>query len=328
MVKISIIIAAYNIEGYIEKCISSLVNQTFTNIEIVVVNDGSTDDTPNIINRLAKNDSRIKIINKKNSGLIEARRSGFENSTGDFLIFIDGDDWMDIESCEKIYKEIKESDYDVVNYTYYTAYEGGSNIKVEIKEAILEKNEYLKELLLINLRPCIWSKAIRRQFLIDNNIVFPKNVTYGEDLAMSINIACNNPKVITINEPLYYYFQRSGSITNSKLTKQALDVVTVLEYVKKYMSDKGIYNNFKQEYEYLAYRNLFYSFVISRNDINDVHRALYNKWRELYVKEDQNKYIKMHRKVISCKEKIRMSLFDINYHTGATYTKLMNLLRK
>lgn len=328
MIKISIIVAAYNIENYIEKCINSLINQTFKDIEIVVVNDGSTDTTASKIIDLARKDSRIKVVNKKNEGLIEARRTGLENSTGDYLIFIDGDDWLDLECCEKVYKKIEEHNCDVVNYTYYMAYENGENIRYEITSKSLTETEFLKELFLINITPCIWSKVIRRKFLEDNNITFPSKVTYGEDLAMAINIACNKPSVITINEPLYYYFQRNGSITNSKLTRQALDIIKVLDYGKECMQDKGIYNLFVEEYEYLAYRNLFYSFVIGRNDINDVHKEIYIKWKDINKSLNDNKYIREHRKNISTKEKIKMNLFDFNYEVGALYIKLRNLLRK
>lgn len=328
MIKISIIIAAYNIERYIEKCISSLINQTFSNIEIVVVNDGSTDNTLDIISNLAKKDLRIKVINKKNEGLIEARRTGYENASGDYLIFIDGDDWLDIKACELVHKQIKEHSYDIVNYTYFTAYENGKNIKSEIKSQRLNESEFLRELLLINIKPCIWSKAIKRKFLEENNITFPKGVTYGEDLAMSIKMACNKPSVITINEPLYYYFQRNGSITNSKLTEQALDIIKVLDYGKEYMKNRGMYNLFVEEYEYLSYRNLFYSFVIAKNDINDIHKEIYIKWKEINRNLSSNKYIREHRRNMSTKERIKMNLFDFNYEVGAYYVKFRNLLKK
>ncbi|MDU4936124.1 MAG: glycosyltransferase family A protein, partial [Peptostreptococcaceae bacterium] len=101
--KVSIIIAAYNIEDYINRCLNSIVNQSFKDIEIIVVNDGSTDNTINIINNFAKNDVRIKVIDKKNGGLIEARKSGLARASGEYILFLDGDDWLHIEAIEKLY---------------------------------------------------------------------------------------------------------------------------------------------------------------------------------------------------------------------------------
>ena len=112
--KVSIIVAAYNIEDYIKRCMYSIVNQTFKDIEIIVVNDGSTDNTLNIINDFAKNDARIKIIDKKNGGLIEARKSGLEIASGEYILFLDGDDWLHLEAIEKLYQEAKKDNFDIV----------------------------------------------------------------------------------------------------------------------------------------------------------------------------------------------------------------------
>ena len=133
--KVSIIVAAYNIEDYIKRCMYSIVNQTFKDIEIIVVNDGSTDNTLNIINDFAKNDARIKIIDKKNGGLIEARKSGLEIASGEYILFLDGDDWLHLEAIEKLYQEAKKDNFDIVLYNFYLAYD---NNKLEEKSSFEE----------------------------------------------------------------------------------------------------------------------------------------------------------------------------------------------
>jgi len=138
MPKISLIVAAYNIEDYIERCVKSLINQTFTDIEIVIVNDGSTDGTLDKIKRVIKNDNRVKLINKKNEGVVAARKTGFINSTGEYILFIDGDDWLDVNTCQICNEKLIEDNYDILYYGYYMAYDNGKNIRVDVKEEILK----------------------------------------------------------------------------------------------------------------------------------------------------------------------------------------------
>lgn len=330
MPKISLIVAAYNIEDYIERCIESLLNQTFTDIEIVIVNDGSTDNTLKKIENVIKNDNRVKLINKENKGVVEARRTGFINSTGDYILFIDGDDWLDVRTCQKCYEKLLEDNYDIVYYGYYMAYDDGKNIKVDIdvKEDILKEKQFLRELLLVNVKGCMWTKLIRRSYLIDNNIDFPKGIIYGEDLAMSVDIACYKPKVITINEQFYYYYQRENSITNSKLTNQAFHIINALEYIKECMVKKKLFEDFIEEYNHLVYRNLFYSFITCNNEVNDVHKELYCNWIKRNIEINKNRYIVDHIKKSPSNEKLRILLYRKNYQIGKLFVKIRNYIKR
>jgi glycosyltransferase involved in cell wall biosynthesis len=330
MPKISLIVAAYNIEDYIERCIESLLNQTFTDIEIVIVNDGSTDGTLDKIKNVIKNDNRVKLIDKENEGVVEARRTGFINSTGDYILFIDGDDWLDVRTCQKCYEKLLEDNYDIVYYGYYMAYDDGKNIKVDIdvKEDILKEKQFLRELLLVNVKGCMWTKLIRRSYLIDNNIDFPKGIIYGEDLAMSVDIACYKPKVITINEQFYYYYQRENSITNSKLTNQAVHIIKALDYIKECMVKKKLFEELIDEYNYLIYRNLFYSFITCNNEVNDAHKELYNSWIKRNIEINKNRYIVDHIKKSPSNEKIRILLYGKNYQLGKLFVKIRNYIKR
>ncbi|MCF0149549.1 MAG: glycosyltransferase family 2 protein [Clostridium sp.] len=328
MPKISLIVAAYNIEDYIERCIESLLKQTFSDIEIIIVNDGSTDGTLNKIENAIKNDNRVKVINKENEGVVEARRTGFINATGEYVLFIDGDDWIDTKTCEKCYEKLIEDDYDILYYGYYMAYDNGKKIKVEIKEEILKDKQFLNELLLVNIRGCMWSKLIRRSYLIDNNIDFPKGIIYGEDLAMSVDISCYQPKVVTINEQFYYYYQRENSITNRKLTNQGYHIINALDYIKESMIKNGLFEEFIEEYNYLVYRNLFYSFITCNNEVNHIHKELYCNWINRKIKINDNKYIRAHIREVPNNERIRILLYGSNYELGRLFVRTRNYIKK
>ncbi len=328
MPKISLIVAAFNIENYIERCIESLLNQTLIDIEIVIVNDGSTDSTLNKIENMINNDNRVKLINKENAGVVEARRTGFINSTGEYVLFIDGDDWIDIETCKRCYEKLIEDNYDILYYGYYMAYDDGRNIKVEVNEEILDDKQFLRELLLVNVKGCMWTKIIRRNYLLENNIGFPKDIIYGEDLAMLVDIACYKPKVITINEPFYYYYQRKDSITNSKLTNQGFHIIKALDYIKECMIKKNLFIEFNEEYNYLVYRNLYYSFITCNNEVNELHKELYSNWTKRNIKINENKYIVDHKNKSPNNEKIRILLYGNNYNLGRLFVKFRNFIKR
>ena len=122
MKPVSVIVAAYNIEGYIERCLNSIVNQTFKDLEIIVVNDGSTDKTLKKIQDIAEKDSRIIIIDKVNGGVNSARNTGLKKSKGEYILFVDGDDWLELDAIDKLYKNIKDRNLDVLVYNAYNAY--------------------------------------------------------------------------------------------------------------------------------------------------------------------------------------------------------------
>lgn len=145
--KISIIIPIYNAEKYLEKCLDSIVKQTYKNIEIICVNDGSKDNSINILSRYNKMDNRIVLINKENNGLSSARNIGLASATGEFVMFVDSDDWIDIDTCEKCLKIMNKYSVDVVMFSYVREYENKSNPKIIFNEDIF----LMKKILMKNL---------------------------------------------------------------------------------------------------------------------------------------------------------------------------------
>lgn len=327
MAKVSVIIAAYNVELYVDRCLDSVINQTLKDIEIIVVNDGSTDKTLEKLLAYSNKDNRVKIVDKKNEGLIEARKSGLEVSNGEFLMFLDADDWIDISACEKLYKKAMELDLDILCYGLYYAFDDYVEIKNIYDFKLAKGEEYLKLVLLNKVRANIVLQLLRREFLIKNNINFPSNITYAEDLAITVTLACNEPIVGSLNEPLYYYYQRANSVTN-KVSNKVFDVEIAVDSIRKKLDQKGYMKKYYYEFQYLMFIHLYYYRVIAVSYTGEIHKALYDKWREKEINIKDNKYYKEFITTMTIREKIKLILYNINYSLGNIYSILYrNILR-
>lgn len=327
MAKVSVIIAAYNVGLYIERCMDSIVNQTLKDIEIIVVNDGSTDDTLEKLLIYANKDNRVKIVDKKNEGLIEARKSGLDAASGEFLMFVDGDDWIDINACEKLYKKSTKLNLDILCYGLYHAFDDYLELKNIYDFKLAKGEEYLKLVLLNKVRANAVLQLVRKEFLIRNDIIFPSNITYAEDLAITVTLACNDPVVGTLNEPLYYYYQRENSVTK-KVSNKVFDVELAVDSIRKEMEQKGYMEKYYSEFEYLMFIHLYYYRVIAVSYTGEIHRALYDKWREKKLNMKNNKYYKDFVSNITIREKLKLTLYDLNYNLGHIYSVLYRGLLK
>ncbi len=326
--KVSIIVAAYNIEDYIKRCMYSIVNQTFKDIEIIVVNDGSTDNTLNIINDFAKNDARIKIIDKKNGGLIEARKSGLEIASGEYILFLDGDDWLHLEAIEKLYKEAKKDNFDIVLYNFYLAYDNNKlEEKSSFEEIVKHEDDYLKLSLTGQIGANIWAKFLKRKFLIDNNIEFVKNITYAEDVATTNLLFMYSPKVSTIDENLHYYYQRENSVTKV-VDEKVFDIPKALEFIKSNLEKQGLYEKYKEEFEYLCYKHIYFYQIISSTNYIDIHRQLDKIWRSKNIDIRNNKYFIEFKNKMTKGLQMKVEIFNKNYSLGIAYIKLRSILKK
>lgn len=235
---VSIIIPCYNAQAFVKKCIESVIYQTFKNIEIVLVNDGSTDKTLEIINEYARNDNRIVVIDKPNGGVSAARNSGIEKACGKYLMFVDSDDWIDLNTCEIVFNEIESQDADVVMWSYIREFH---NISLEKnifeQERIVFENEQIQRLLyrrLIGLigselyhpenmdalNP-IWTKIYKSKIIKENQIRFTdlSIVGTGEDGLFNLEVFYAAKKVVYINRHFYHYFKANATscTTNYKV---------------------------------------------------------------------------------------------------------------
>lgn len=329
-IKVSTIIIAYNIEKYIEKCLDSLINQTFKDLEIIVVNDGSTDSTLEKIEKFKRIDNRIILLNQDNKGPMEARESGLKVARGEYVLFVDGDDWLDIKAIETLYKITQKDNYDIINYGYWMAFEDNNLVegwRLNIGEELLE-NEFLENLLKGKITNSIWCKFIRRKFIIDNNVLFPKNISYGEDLAFLISLSVHKPKVYITNECVYYYYQRSDSLTN-RVSSKILDITNSILFVKEVLIEFGIFEKYYKEFEYMAYKHNYYS---QKNLIylykNDIGKEMFNKWKSLNLNMRNNIYYKELYKKEKFKTRVIVRICEKNYLLGKLLNKLIIIKSK
>lgn len=250
MTKISVIVPMYNVENYIRKCLESLVNQTLEDIEIIVVDDGSRDFGKNIVKEYVETYNNVKYYTKENGGLSSARNYGMKYATGEYIAFLDGDDYIDKKAYEKMYEKAKKEDSDIVECNFYWAY--GRRKKKDIGEQYEGKSEMIEK-----ARVVAWNKLYKREMLEEAKIEFPKGLQY-EDVEFFYKLVPYIEKVSFVKEPLIYYVQRNGSISNSK-NEKTRDIFTVLDNVISFYKQKNFYDKYKEELEYTYTRILLCS---------------------------------------------------------------------
>ena len=330
--KVSVIVAAYNIENYIERCLMSIVNQTLNDIEIIVVNDGSIDKTKSIIEDIASKDSRIIVINQENNGLIEARKSGLIKATGEYILFIDGDDWIEVEAIELLYNKANFEDLDIVMYNAFNSYD---DRKEELNTFNLIYNEDinntcinpLKYLFKGNISPCIWSKLLKREFIEKNNIIFPSEISFGEDLATVATLFMYKPKVGIVDKHLYNYYQRETSITKNKSNK-VLELDKVISFIEENLDKASLYEEYKEYFDYMIFNHVFFKwFLIEYSDCDEVGKDLLQLYLNRQIDINKNKYIRNKFKNLPLSLRIRIKCYNNSYKCGKLYDNLRYLVK-
>ncbi|MBE5942918.1 MAG: glycosyltransferase [Lachnospiraceae bacterium] len=221
----SIIIPIYKVQDYLIKCVDSVCSQTYKDIEIILVDDGSPDSCPLICDEYAKKDSRVKVIHKENGGLSDARNSGFDVASGEYIIFVDSDDFIEIDACEK-FARFTEKGYDVLIGDAIV--EGGV---CDLSHIELDKpvsgTQYYKAALLKQKAPVVaWINAYRREFLKENNLKFKYGILH-EDVEFTPRVFLAAQSVIYTNNFFYHYMIRDNSIMRQKdQRKNAVDLFT------------------------------------------------------------------------------------------------------
>jgi len=211
-IKISVIVPVYKAEPYLCQCIDSIITQTYTNLEIILVNDGSPDNCGYICDEYALKDNRIKVIHKLNGGVSDARNVGINIATGDYICLIDSDDWVEHDMIEVLYKILSSNNADMSCCNFYTSYIN-SNISSDYDNQILIFNsvQAIKQMLLNKHISWSASGKLYKKALFDA-IQFPIGVLYSEDAIISFKILTQTNRVVSVNVPKYYYRQRKGSI--------------------------------------------------------------------------------------------------------------------
>lgn len=258
-IKISVIIPVYGVEQYLAECIDSVISQDYKNIEIILVDDESPDKSPEICDEYAAQFENIKVIHKKNGGLSEARNSGVEVSTGDYIIFLDGDDfWDDDEAISRIVKRIALTNVDVLNYSYMKYFEdtGVKNPyfsnQPEMPSDFFSKEEQLEYLTGKGLYIASACNKVIKRSLFNKELLFRKGV-YSEDIEWCARLLVNVKSMDFICENFYCYRQRRSSITHTINDQKCLDLCNNIIKCFK-LCDKVDKNIQKFLYRFIAYQ--------------------------------------------------------------------------
>ena len=222
---VSVIIPVYNIEKHLEKCLDSVIGQTLKDIEIIVVNDGSTDNSLDIITQYARKDSRIVIVDKPNEGLAYARKSGIEAAHGKYVQHLDGDDFLEPDACELLFKRAEETDADIVIMRFLIDSPRGQK-----EPPFWTQDEYnnISAIHTMAHEDYRWNLVFlfQRRDLHAVPIDYLQNLTYGEDAYQSIQIAYRSKKIVTLRDkPLYHYVIRESSVTQTGMTRKKTENV-------------------------------------------------------------------------------------------------------
>ncbi len=322
--RISIIVPIYNVEKYLDKCVESIANQTYKNLEIILVDDGSPDGCPQKCDEWAKKDKRIKVIHKTNGGLSDARNAGLEIATGEFIGFVDADDYIDLTMFEKLLKTINTNNVDLALCGIQRVDELGQ--KIDYKEvnlsntdehniinAFFSYNFYRDngKICTDNIMASVWRFLYKKEAINSNRFV--KNL-YCEDIVFNLQVIGQKTKIAVVNEPLYYYLIRQGSTLRTYNEKKITDILNLARILRQTLTEKKEYD-LANISDFNQYRRIIMTCI------NSPDKELYKKVKKLIKQSNLNtkkSYKAFNKRIKSKKERFTNYLI---------YKRKMNLLK-
>lgn len=286
MAKISVIVPIYNVSKHLNRCLESIINQTFKDLEIVLVNDGSTDNSLDIIKEYEQKDKRIKVIDKSNGGLSDARNEGLKIANAPYIAFVDSDDYIELDMYEVMYQKIIKEKADIVECDFYWEYPN----KLIVDKTRLNKNT------IESIRVVAWNKLYKKELITKNHVLFPLGLRY-EDIAFCYQLLPYVKKIVSVSKPFYHYIQRSNSISNNQ-NEKVRDIYKVLDIVINYYKNNNLFEKNHEQLEYVYMRYIFGSSFLRvikvkdkklRNSILKEGYQLLNKNFPMWKK---NRYLK------------------------------------
>ncbi len=286
--KVSVIVPVYNVEKYIDKCLESLEKQTLKDFEVIIVNDGTKDNSEAIIKKYLARNKNFKYYKKENGGLSDARNYGLKYASGEYIAFLDSDDYISFEAYEKMYNKAKTNDYDIVvcdlNYVYpdkiVRAYSNIKDDTMDIKKTF------------INIYPAAWNKIFKRSLF--NNDVYFKIGVWFEDVEFIYRLLPYIKSIGVIHEPFNQYVQREGSITNT-INRKIYDYIDNMNGIVDFYKERNLYEKYQNELEYVYVRYIYATFIKSASKyqysdyIEAVDAAIKNV-KERFPNYRRNKY--------------------------------------
>lgn len=287
---VSLIVAAYNIKDYLAQCMDSCIRQSDRNVEIIAVDDGSTDKTAEILDRYRK-DTRVQVIHHgKNRGLSEARKTGYAAATGKYVLFVDGDDWLEEDAAECLRTFAEEVSSDLLCFHLYLENAAGQQEYPLETFGASTGDDYLVRLLTGRIPPSIISKFIRKGYVDENHVVFPPRLNCGEDVALAASLGMHGPNAALLQKPLYHYRIRPESLS-AKPSACMLDILPATRFIEERLKARGLYERYREEFAYYAFlHNLFYRFDAMFTIPNPYREQLLQNWLSLGLDLSGNRY--------------------------------------
>lgn len=316
--KVSVIIPIYNSEETIERCLNSVINQTYKNIEIILINDGSTDNSEQIIKKFV--DDRIIYKKYKNHGVSVSRNNGISISTGDYIIFVDSDDYLDENMIEKLI-------FYSSNYTICSFYKvNGNKIKPfkKFTQKVYNLNINQNFWYLYNVQEAInrpWGKLYKTSIIKKNNIKFDENVSLGEDLLFNLNYLKNISEIIMLDEGLYYYSIGNDNSLGKKYRKNMLDIQFILK--TEFLNYTSQLNLERKISKKVYIRSLRFLLNAATNELHSGKKNKLHHMRKIMCDEKVQSYAK---KLYNNKKINFVQYFIVAHGMVLSYLILRNIL--
>lgn len=284
---ISVIIPVYNTESYLKRCVNSIINQTYKDLQIILVNDGSTDNSITIMQKFKKMDSRILVIDKPHKGVSAARNAGIEAATGDYISFIDSDDWLENDAYQVLLDILQKKDADAVYFGWNEEFSDGTSTGKRHKgneKKVIDGDEIIKWFL-NNEIPLRVTCALMRNTLLEN-VVFEVGRELGEDMLFCFLTLAKANRIVYVDIPLYHRFHRIGSLANQLQFKRSyFGTATCTDVMIEYIQQNR--PQFLQEAYIFSFN--FYMFVLNHisyyrceKEFLDIYDAIRKRLQELW----------------------------------------------
>ena len=324
--KISVIVPVYNVEKYVSKCIDSIINQTYKNLEIILIDDGSSDSSGKICDDYSIKDPRIKVKHIKNNGVSNARNLGIKLANGDYITFVDSDDYIELNMYERLISIIDNDRIPdiITSGFYYETAEGivfSKSKKGITKFDVLNNEEAFNEVFIGRFGAYIWNKLFRKKLLLSNKIFFRDDIFSSEDLLFVCQSISYSNIIYHYNNDFYHYIKRKGSVTNSGFNKKLLTTLKAYDEIEK-IAIKKFPNSINYVLSGRAFEvsNLIYKMRASKCQKSDI------KLLKVWLKENKKCFMK--NKMIDKKTKIIIILMSLNVNVGFFCWKLYKISRQ
>ena len=272
--KISIIVPVYKAEKYLHICIDSILAQTFTDFELILVDDGSPDNSGKLCDEYASKDNRIKVVHKKNGGVSSARQAGIDKAIGEYTIHADPDDWVESTMLEELYKKAKEDNADIVICDYWEEFENSQRY-ISQAPSSTDRHSLLSDMLNQKLHGSCCNKLVKRECY--EIVKFPVGLNYSEDLYVNINFVNNGAKVGYLNKAFYHYnlFTNDNSIMRGNKKPLYLQGLKFVELISDCCKKEEFPEGYSTQYADLAIR----AFCCNAHSTIELKRLL-QKWEK------------------------------------------------